>query len=304
MDYVLGEIQKISNDLKMSSVLVISSFVAGSNVGGSLAMKVLPVFGHEVALLPTTMLGRHPGWGAPGGGAVPQEIFAGMADGLIANQIPQSADVIITGYFASAEQVALAAELIREHASKAATVIVDTIMGDFGKGLYVKEEVAEAIVRDLIPLASLVKGNAWEFWEVERRLGRVDAAPESPRDLKSLACHVKHAPARQGKWLVTSVEDGAEVGMFGFHERDYGFGGIPRLDAAMLPNGIGDFVTLMLACQPTASIVSLHDDIAVAMGALPLLLEGQVKTELSELSLEPLSGIAALKPRGFVRDVW
>ena len=55
----------------MKHALVISSFVAGSNVGGSLAMKVLPQLGCEVALLPTTMLGRHPGWGAPGGGGVP-----------------------------------------------------------------------------------------------------------------------------------------------------------------------------------------------------------------------------------------
>ncbi len=287
----------------MKSVLVISSFVAGSNVGGSLAMKVLPVLGHEVALLPTTLLGRHPGWGAPGGGAVPQALFEGMAQGLLDNQIPQSANVIITGYFASAEQVSFAARMIRENATRDTVVIVDAILGDFGKGLYVMEEVAEAIVRELIPLASMVKGNAWEFWEVERRLGRVDAAPELSRDLSLLASYVKHAPARQAKWLVSSVEDGAEVGMFGFHGRDNGFGGIPRLDAVRLPNGLGDFITLMLSCQPTASVVSLHDDIAVAMGALPLLLEGQVKTELSELNLEPLSGIAALKPRGFVREV-
>ncbi len=288
----------------MKSVLVISSFVAGSNVGGSLAMRVLPVLGYEVSLLPTTLLGRHPGWGAPGGGAVPQALFEGMAQGLLENQIPQSCDVVLTGYFASAEQVSFAARMIRENVTRDTVVIVDTIMGDFGKGLYVKEEVADGIVRELIPLASIVKGNAWEFWEVERRLGRVAGLPEAPKDVSEIARHLQLSRGRSGKWLVTSVEDGGEIGLFGFHGFDNGYSGMAPLDAAMLPNGIGDFITLMLASQPTAGVVRLTDDIAVAMGALPLLLEAQTMTELTELNLAPLSDIAALKPRAPVRKVW
>ena len=41
-------------------------------------------------------------------------------------------------------------------------IVVDPIMGDVGKGLYVSEEVADAIEHELAPIAHLIAPNAWE----------------------------------------------------------------------------------------------------------------------------------------------
>lgn len=231
----------------MKRVFMISSFVAGSNVGGSLAMKVLPLLGCELSLLPTTMLGRHPGWGVPGGGAVSDEMFSSMAEGLAANGVIEKADCIVTGYFASAAQVNEAARLIAAHKTDGTPVIVDAVMGDFGKGLYVKEEVAVAIVSELLPMATIIKSNAWEFWEIERRCGRVDAIPEAAREADAIKSHRAGDSRLSGLQFVSSVEQGDEIGLLGASQQGAFWSGHARAKGEHVPNGFGDFLTVLLA---------------------------------------------------------
>ncbi len=238
----------------MKRVCMISSFVAGSNVGGSLAMKVLPLLGCELSLLPTTMLGRHPGWGAPGGGAVSGDMFSSMAEGLVANGLIKIADCIVTGYFASAAQVSEAARLIAAHKTDGAPVIVDAIMGDFGKGLYVKEEVADAIVSELLPLADIIKSNAWEFWEIERRKGRVDAIPEAAREAGTIKSHLAGGDRLSALQFVSSVEHGDKIGLLGASQQGAFWSGHVRTKGEHVPNGFGDFLTVLLARDAVAGI--------------------------------------------------
>lgn len=210
----------------MKSVLVISSFVAGSNVGGGLAMKVLPQLGAEVHMLPTVMLGRHPGWGAPGGGAVPFQMFQGMADGLSANDIPAKCDGVITGYFASREQVNFAADLIEREIKGRAPVIIDPVTGDEGKGLYVKEEVAMSIADRLLPLADVITPNAFELAWLKGRVSQ--------------------------EWFgvfevfETSAMEGDQIGIRG---PDGVFAGSARLEDGGVPNGVGDLATSLIASR-------------------------------------------------------
>jgi pyridoxine kinase len=59
----------------MPLVLILSSHVAASPVGGGAQAAALARLGIETALVPTVLFGRHPGLGPPGGGPVPQEVF-------------------------------------------------------------------------------------------------------------------------------------------------------------------------------------------------------------------------------------
>ena len=51
----------------MRRILILSSFVAAIRVGGGLQALVLARLGVEPVLVPTTLFGRHPGYGPPGG---------------------------------------------------------------------------------------------------------------------------------------------------------------------------------------------------------------------------------------------
>ena len=194
----------------MPLALILSSFVAASRVGGMPQALALAPFKVDPVLVPTVLFGRRPGQGAaPGGGAVPPEMFAGVLEGVEGQGVFGLADLAITGYFASAEQVEIAADVLgraRRAPRQGAygprlTVVVDPIMGDEPEGLYVGEAVARAIAERLVPLGDVLTPNLWEL----RRL-----TGARPATLKQVA----EAARSFGKpVLVTSVPmEGDRIG--------------------------------------------------------------------------------------------
>ncbi len=146
----------------MKTVLVISSYVAASRVGSVASAYCLRRLGHEVIILPTTLMGRHPGWGDPGGGAVPVDQLNNMLKAIQAQNI--KFDAVLTGYMGEFAHIGLTAEVITEltHQNEALTVLVDPVMGDDGR-LYIPKDRAQAICETLVPLASVITPNLWEL---------------------------------------------------------------------------------------------------------------------------------------------
>jgi pyridoxine kinase len=109
-------------------------------------------------------------------------------------------------------------------------VVVDPIMGDDPKGLYVHEAVAEALAVRLAPLADWITPN---IWELGRLVGRSLETPQAAL----AACRELGAHA-----LVTSVPVGEkEIGLLFCDGEAPRLFTHPRLDRA--PNGAGDLVT-------------------------------------------------------------
>lgn len=227
----------------MPLALILSSHVAGSRVGGSAQALALTPFKVDPVVVPTVLFGRHPGWGAPGGAAVEDTTFGGVLQGLEAHRTHNLADVLITGYFATPGQVALAADAIDK--VRAATdrtgswsgrciVVVDPIMGDDGAGLYVKPEVAEAVTQALVPRADWLTPNAWELARLSRRpvASAADAvAAARALDKPVLATSIPAGEGRIGLALVT-----ADRAVLYSHA---------LLDK--VPHGTGDLVTALFA---------------------------------------------------------
>src|SRR5277367_942621 len=95
-----------------SMILILSSFVASSPVGGSAQAAALAALEIETVLAPTVLFGRHPGLGPPGGGPVDAAMFQGVLAGIEANGVFPKVEAVIAGYFAHPEQVAAAARAI------------------------------------------------------------------------------------------------------------------------------------------------------------------------------------------------
>jgi len=225
----------------MPLALIMSSHVASSRVGGFVQSLALAQLKIDPILAPTVVFGRHPGWGAPGGASVPVEAFQGVLDGVEANGLFGLVDVVITGYFASAGQVKAAAkaiDTIRARRSPGAytprpRIIIDPIMGDAGKGLYVLGEVAEAIVSDLIPRADLVTPNVWEL---ERITGMQIRDPQGVRQASRLL----------GKpVLVSSVPRGNEIGVVYADSNEAWLAAHQKAPSA--PSGTGDLLVALYA---------------------------------------------------------
>ena len=253
----------------MPLALTLSSHVAGSRVGGSAQGLVLGLFGIDAVEVPTVLFGRHPGWGAPGGGPVPIELFQGMLEGADDNGLLEGANLVLTGYFATAEQVAIAAEAVV--ACPNAVVIVDPIMGD--GDLYVDPEVAEAVERELVPLAHLLTPNCWE---AERLSGlQIDgpaAAVEAARKFGKPA-------------LVSSVDCGDEIGVVYADPRGAWVASHKRL--AHAPNGTGDLLTALFAALLLEDIEPT-ERLARAVGGVALAVEAAEMWQAPELPIVAL----------------
>ena len=220
----------------MPLALIMSSFVAASRIGGAAQQYVLAAHKIDPVLAPTVMFGRNPARGAAGE-VTPPDVFRRMLGDIEADALFGLVDLVITGHFSLPEQVEIAAGVLgrvrgagRDGAyTGRPVVVVDPIMGDAPKGLYVKPEVAAAVAERLVPLADWITPNVWE-------LGRLAGA--EVHDAQQAAEAVRGLGTRA---LVTSVPVGADIGLLLVDgDRAVQFSH-PRLEQA--PYGTGDLVT-------------------------------------------------------------
>jgi len=148
----------------MARILAVSSQVARGHVGLSAIVPACQALGHDVIALPTILLSNHPGHDRAAGEHVSPSLLARMLETLDANGWLTGIDVVLTGYLPSAEHVAFAARaasVVRTR-SPGVVLLCDAILGDEPKGLYIAQEAAAAIRDMLLPVADIVKANAFE----------------------------------------------------------------------------------------------------------------------------------------------
>jgi pyridoxine kinase len=254
----------------MTVALILSSYVAASRVGGMAQALALAALGIEPVLAPTTLFGRHPGRGAPGGGPVSDEQFEAVLAGIEADGALARTGLLITGYFASVGQVRAAARAIdAARTAGQARIVVDPVMGDNGR-LYVHEAVAEAVAAELIPRADLVAPNAWEL---ERLSGvTIGDAPGAMRAARALGRPV----------LVSSVPAGAEIGVVYADETQAWLATHSR--AAKAPNGVGDLLTALFAAALIEDL-AINQALARAVGGVAEAVAAAGESGLDELPI-------------------
>ena len=223
----------------MSYALILSSYVAASRVGGMAQALALARLGFEPVLAPTVLFGRHPGLGPPGGGAVDPALFRGVLAGIAARDLGPRITLAITGYFAHPDQVRAAAEALDAlRADGPVLVLVDPVLGDEGKGLYVKPEVAAALAAELLPRADLITPNLWE-------LGHLNGHPVETEDQAVAAARALSARVAGGRVVVTSAPAGpGRTGVL-----DVSGAGVWRFSHGRVthaPHGVGDLFSALL----------------------------------------------------------
>lgn len=221
----------------MPLALILSSFVAASRIGGAAQQYVLAAHKIDPVLAPTVMFGRTPARGGQGEVTSP-EAFRRMLADIEADALFGLVDLIITGHFSDPEQVEIAAGVIerirgaeRSDAWGARPlVLVDPILGDAPRGLYVKYEVAEAVEKRLVPQADWITPNLWELgFLADREIATAADARDAVRAVGKPAL-VTSAPAGPG-----------EIGLLYVDKEEAVLFAHPRRDTA--PNGTGDLVT-------------------------------------------------------------
>jgi pyridoxine kinase len=246
----------------MANVLAISSHVARGHVGLAATVPALQWLGHEVWALPTVLLASRPGLGHLVRRETPAADLAAMLAALESDGCWPALDAVLTGYFPSPQSVTAAAEAIRRirQARPSIPVLVDPILGDDGR-LYVAGETAEAIRRELIPLATIATPNRFELaWLTGGPAGHPDDLAEAARRLGPetvVVTSAKEAPGAVSTLLVTEAAVAERLS--------------PRRPG--IPNGVGDLLAglllgrLLAGSRPTAALDAALADLDRVLAA-------------------------------------
>lgn len=157
----------------MKTVLCISSQTVAGIIGGGVSSFILQTLGHRVWMVPTSLNSNHGGHPHAMSEPVSDETVEGLIANLEANGWLVECDAVLTGHFSSVGQIAIARKWITLLKARNADLIYccDPVIGDDAPpgydpasgGIYVAEEIAEAIRDQLAPLADIISPNRFEL---------------------------------------------------------------------------------------------------------------------------------------------
>jgi pyridoxine kinase len=151
-------------------ILSIQSEVVHGHVGNAAARFALQRLGVDVLALPTVLLSNHPGHGGFRGRVTPPEELRALLAGLEERGFLDGVDAVLSGYLGAAEQADVVREavLAARRRNPATLYLLDPVFGDEG-GAYARPGVAEAMAKQLLPLADIVTPNRFELASLTSR---------------------------------------------------------------------------------------------------------------------------------------
>jgi pyridoxine kinase len=197
-------------------ILSIQSSVAYGHVGNSAAVFPLQRLGHEVWPVLTVHFSNHTGYGEWRGPLLApadvREVIAGIGDRGVLGE----ADAVLSGYQGdpAVGGVILDAVARVKELNPGAVYCCDPVMGDVGRGMFVRPGIPEFMRDTVVPQADIVTPNHFELDYLAGRTTRtlaevLDAVDEvrsrGPRDV--LVTSVLHDEVPEGSLELVAVSD-------------------------------------------------------------------------------------------------
>lgn len=145
-------------------VLSIQSHVVWGHAGNSASTLPMQRMGIEVNPIHTVHFSNHTGYGHCRGEIMPPSIITDSVQGLEDNGFIKNISAVLSGYTASplvGKTIADSVKTIRKHTPNA-IYCCDPVLGDVGRGIYVKEGVANMVKNTLVPIADIITPNHFE----------------------------------------------------------------------------------------------------------------------------------------------
>jgi len=147
------------------SVISIQSQVAFGHVGNSAAVFPMQMHGIDVIAVPTTLLSNRPGYPTLRGRVLDAELVADLLRGIEERGALDDASMILSGYLGSAQIADVVADFVAraKHSNPNLHYVLDPVLGDRDRGLFVQADIPPLVRDRLCPLASIVTPNHFEF---------------------------------------------------------------------------------------------------------------------------------------------
>lgn len=147
------------------NILSIQSHVAYGHVGNSAAVFPLQRMGVEVWPVNTVQFSNHTGYGAWRGRVSSGATIRLLVEGIEERGVLGQCDGVLSGYLgSSATGEAVVASVARvKKANPAARYCCDPVIGDAGRGAFVRRGIPEFIKERMLPIADVITPNQFEL---------------------------------------------------------------------------------------------------------------------------------------------
>ena len=223
------------------NILSIQSHVAYGHVGNSAAVFPLQRMGVEVWPIHTVQFSNHTGYGKWQGRVFDAALIRDVVAGIEQRGVLGECDGVLSGYMGGADIGAAILDAVAtvKRANPSAKYCCDPVIGDVGRGVYVREGIAEFMKAKAVPAADIVTPNQFELDYLSGRqtktladaLGAVAALHTlGPRAVLVTSLHVEDTPEDAIDMLASD-----ETGRFRLRT--------PKLQLAV--NGAGDAIAAL-----------------------------------------------------------
>ncbi len=147
------------------NILSIQSWVAYGHVGNASAVFPMQRLGCEVWAIHTVQFSNHTGYGAWKGRVFDGPMIDELVDGLDERGILPRCDGVLSGYMGSADignAILSAVRRVRDK-NPAATYCCDPVIGDVGRGVFVRPGIPEFMRDQALPAADVITPNQFEL---------------------------------------------------------------------------------------------------------------------------------------------
>ncbi|MCQ8240645.1 pyridoxal kinase PdxY [Rhizosaccharibacter radicis] len=238
----MNKLERLADTVKILSV---QSWVTFGHVGNAAALFPLQRLGAEVLALHTVQFSNHTGYGSWTGQTFTGATVADLIEGVDARGALTGLDAVLSGYLGD-ETIgdAILAGVARTRvASPGALYCCDPVIGDVGRGVFVRPGIPELLAGRAVPAADILTPNQFELEHLTGAAchGVVDAVGAATR----LRASMRAGGPRLV--LVTSLSAGieaSEIAMLLVHDGGAVLLRTPRLPVAA--NGAGDLTAAVM----------------------------------------------------------
>lgn len=231
-------------------VLTIQSHVAYGHVGNDAAMLPLQLLGIEPVAVHTVQFSNHTGYGEFKGQVFTPAHVQDVIDGLRARGVLARCTAVLSGYLGDAgvgEVILSAVQEVRAAHPKA-HYVCDPVMGDVGRGLFVRPGIPEFLRKRALSQASVITPNHFEFELLvgnETPITTTEAAIAAARDMLQ-HMHNPHSALIVITSLRTEDLPADSLATLAVSAQNAWLVQTPFVDLQPLPNGMGDVFSSVL----------------------------------------------------------
>jgi pyridoxine kinase len=163
------------------NILSIQSHVAYGHVGNAAAVFPLQRMGVEVWPVHTVQFSNHTGYGEWKGQVFDAGLIRDVVAGIAERGVLGECDGVLSGYMGGADtaQAILDAVATVKRANPAARYCCDPVIGDVGRGIFVRPGIPEFMRAKAVPAADIITPNQFEL---DYLSGRESGTPAQARD--------------------------------------------------------------------------------------------------------------------------